>query len=265
MRIAVIGSGTASRELPPHLATLGGDGVAAQIVNPRLSTFAYTPYDKLLVDVGYVDAAQSAADDGCDAVFINSFADYGIEAAAAALAVPVIGAGAATLAAAAADGASFAIVTVWPRSMGFLYAERLRALALADRCVGVWHVSPETELARLGAENGVMQRMARGDADVIDRLAEACATAQAQGAQSIALGCTCMAPIGPALQQRSALPVLEASRCGFLAAVAAARLRRADAGNAAAVRDPGRIPRLVDCWAGAGQVAEPECPVCISH
>ena len=43
--------------------------------------FAFTPYERLLVDLGYVDAAQSAAQAACDAILINSFADYGIEAA----------------------------------------------------------------------------------------------------------------------------------------------------------------------------------------
>lgn len=266
MRIAVIGSGTANRELPSHLSALGGAQVQAFIVNPRLSVFAFTPYEELLVDLGYVDAAQSAVDQDCDAIMINSFADYGIEAAGAVLEVPVIGAGAATLAVAAAGDRRFAIVTVWPKSMAFIYEERLRSTGLSGRCVGIWHISPEDELTRLADDHGVMQRMQRRESQVVTRLAAACHAAQAAGAEAIALGCTCMAPIGAELQAQCLLPVYEPSRCGFIAAVAAAEAAVASppVAGRCAVRNPLQIPTLIDGWCGAMQPAQQPCPVCIA-
>ncbi|MCU0758975.1 MAG: aspartate/glutamate racemase family protein [Steroidobacteraceae bacterium] len=251
VRIGVLGSGTASRELPAHLAAYAGPGLAPVIVNPRLSAFAATPYERLLVDVGYVDAAESAPARGCDALFINSMADYGLDAMRAVVPVPVVGAGEAALREGGRDGRRFAIVTVWPPSMRFLYDERLRACGLESQCAAVHHLSDEDELARLGAEEGVMARMHRGEGSVVERLAGLCArAARGGGAECIVLGCTCMAPVGPALAAASPVPVVESSRHGFLAAVAAARdpERARDARGAVASTRHGLVPSLVDGW-----------------
>lgn len=249
MRIAIIGSGTASTELPPHFpaeaATL--DPAARPVlVNPRLSAFAFTPYERLVVDLGYVDAVQAAAAQDAGAVMINSFADYGIEAARAAVGVPVVGAGEAAIHEASAGGTRrFAIVTVWPRSLGFLYVERLRNVPGGARCTGVRHVSREEELARLGADDGVMARMARHEAPMIAALLRECeAAVREDGAEAIALGCTCMAPVGPLLAERCSVPVIESSRAGLRAAIAAAR-----AGSPAArARNPRLVPAIVSAW-----------------
>lgn len=255
MRIAVLGSGTRAKVLPPALAELATPGVTPELVELRLSAFALTPYERLIVDVGYVDAAQSAAARGFDAVFINSFADYGIAAARAAVAIPVVGAGEATLRAAAAGGRRFAIVTVWPASMAHLYDERLRMLGLAAQCAPLRHVSPESELARVADDDGVMARMHRGEADVIGRLVEACERAvREDGAEAIALGCTCMAPVGPAIAAACSVPVYEAARTGYCATVEALRTARASAGTARAAPASRRtelVPALVDAWLGA--------------
>ena len=280
MRIAIIGSGTASRELPAHLAAeaAGLDPAAAPtIVNPRLSAFAFTPYERLVVDLGYVDAVQGAAAEGAAAVMLNSFADYGLDAARAAVGVPVAGAGEAAIREAAAGGSRrFAIVTVWPRSMDFLYDERLRNVPGGELCTGVRHVSREEELARLGAEDGVMARMARHEAPIVAALLRECeAAAREDGAGAIVLGCTCMAPVGPLLAARCSVPVIESSRAGLRAAVAAARAaaqgaeQPAGAGPAAAAR--ARNPRLVPAIVSAWQLGERDavaddasCAVCIT-
>ncbi len=251
MRIGVIGSGTAATKLPVHLAELGRDGVVPQLVNPRLSAFASTPYERLVVDLGYVDAAQAAAADGCDALFINSMADYGIEAMRAAVGIPVVGAGEAALRVAGREGRRFAIVTVWPSSMRFLYDERLRACGLEPACVSIRHLSGEDELARLGADDGVMSRMRRGEGAIVARLAAMCADAvREDGAECIALGCTCMAPVGPAIAAACFVPVIESSRAGFLATIAAARdpVLRAPATGSRRSSRTALVPALVDAW-----------------
>lgn len=270
MRIAVIGSGTRSTALPPHLAALAHSPVAAHIVHPRLSAFAVSPYERLVVQLGYVDAMQQAARDGCEAVMINSFADYGIDAARAALDMPVVGAGEAAIEAASLQGKRpFAIVTVWPPSMAFLYTERLRAVPGGERCVAIHHVSTEAELRRVGSDDGVMERMARHEAEVIDALARECeAAVREHGAEAIALGCTCMAPIGPELASRCRVPVIEASRAGFAAAVAAARGRAEGGSRPAGARcgDATLVPAIVGAWASTHATmpaVQGDCPVCI--
>lgn len=286
--VGVIGSGTAARDLPAHLVALGDARCVPRIVNPRLSAFAATPYERLVVDVGYVDAAEAAVAAGCDALFINSMADYGIEAMRAAVGVPVVGAGEAALREGGRDGRRFAIVTVWPQSMRFLYDERLRACGLEAGCVAIRHLSGEAELRRLGADDGVMARMHRGERDVVAGLAELCARAvREDGAECIVLGCTCMAPVGPAVAAASSVPVIESSRSGYLATVQALR----EAGRGDATRGfqrssrVGLVPGLVDAWfaatatdageregarptpSGAARFAPPsdgsDCPVCI--
>ncbi len=260
-RIAVLGSGTARPELPPHFFEReDAEPWAAPV---RLSAFARTPYERLVVDVGYVDAAQKAAP-SADAIFINSFADYGIDAMRAVLAIPVVGAGEAALLEAARQAGRFAIVTVWPESMCFLYDERLRALGLAERCVSIVHVSPESELAKLGSDDSVMERMHRHEPTVLEQLRDACSRAVARdGAECIVLGCTCMAPIGPALAAACAFPVLESSRLGLAASIAAAGTRQ---GRGAPRSDGTQLVTLVDAWAGAQATnsitREPDCPVC---
>lgn len=262
-RIAVLGSGTSRSELPAHFSTHAE--VEAWAAPIRLSAFARSDYERLIVDVGYVDAAQNAAARS-DAIFINSFADYGIDAMRSVLAIPVTGAGEATLTAAARIAQRFAIVTVWPSSMRFLYQERLRRLDLADRCCAIIHVSPETELERLGREDGVMERMHRGEAGILATLHTACVTAvETHGAECVVLGCTCMAPVGPALAAACRFPVLESSRVGFAASIAAAR---AGSQNREPMSRNTLVVSLVDSWTGttAAQRApgEPDCPVCLS-
>jgi allantoin racemase len=278
IRIAVLGSGTRSSEMPAHLLELAVAGVQAELITSRVAGFASNPYDRLVVDVAYVEMAQRAEAAGCDAVFINTYADYGIEAMRSAVRIPVIGAGEAAMTAAAMPEAAsvtnecrrFSIVTVWPPSMKFLYDERTRMTAAGAHCASVRHISPEDELARLTSADGVQQRMGRREAAIIDRVVAECEHAvREDGAQAIVLGCTCMAPIGPAVAARCTVPVIESSRAGFRAAVAAVR-----AGSKLDARKrterPTLIPAIVDAYVGipnalpdsTGATRE-ECPVCL--
>ena len=271
MRIGILGSGTASTSAPAHLvaARSARPDLHLELLTPRLSAFASSPYERLVVDLGYVDAAQSAAARGAAAILINSFADYGLEAAQAAVAVPVVGAGAAALRAASAGGTRrFGIVTVWPSSMDFLYEERLRATGLAALCTGIRHVGGEDELQRLGHADGVMDRMARHESDIIGAIIAACdAALREDGAEAIALGCTCMAPVGPRVAAGIAAPVYEPSRCGLEAAIAAARddtHHEGDDRRTGRARDTGLVPRIIAAWQQAGGVAGAgDCPVCV--
>lgn len=262
MKIAMIGSGTASRELPGHLLRQMSDQkMELTLITPRLSLFALTPYERLVVDVGYVDACQQAEAEGVAAVMINSFADYGIEAARAVLNVPVYGAGESALQAARAHGTPFGIVTVWPRSMGFLYTERLRALACEPHCCGIRHLQGEEELQLVGSEEGVMARMAREERDIIDELLRHCDEMITLGARSIVLGCTCMSPIAAALAEHCSVPVID----GSVAALRAALQRRGSPlTTAPRSRRPDLIPALVS---GSPHRLPPEttsdCPVCL--
>ncbi len=271
IRIAVLGSGTRTNEMPAHLIEQAVDGVQAELITSRVAGFASNPYDRLVVDVAYVDMAQRAAAAGCDAVFINTYADYGIEAMRSVLRIPVIGAGEAAMIEAAQGGRRFSIVTVWPASMKFLYDERTCMTAAGQACLGVRYISPEEELARLTTADGVQQRMGRREGAIIDRIVAECERAvREDGAQSIVLGCTCMAPIGPAVAARCPVPVIESSRAGFRAAVAAVRAG-AMLDERKRTERPALIPAIVDAYVGGAcalsqgtiAAAPDECPVCL--
>ena len=222
-RIAVLGSGTRTPEMPPHLAELGDAEAIPELFNSRVAAFAGNPYDRLVVDLAYVDMAQRAEAAGCAAIFINTYADYGIDAMRAAVSIPVIGAGETAMTIAAEGGRRFSIVTVWPLSMKFLYDERTRAVAAGAACLRVRHVSTEDELPRLASEQGVQRRMARREVAIIEQIVRECERAiREAGAQAIVLGGTCMAPVGPQITACVGVPVIEGSRAGYRAAVAAA-------------------------------------------
>src|SRR5712691_2101376 len=109
-----------------HLLPHAPEGVRLVIYPPRISAFPHTPYDRLLVELAHVDAAERAARDGVDALLIDSTCDWGIEAIRAAVDVPVVGAGEVGIADASSGGRRFGIVTIWPPALEFLYTERSR-------------------------------------------------------------------------------------------------------------------------------------------
>jgi allantoin racemase len=265
-RIAVLGSGTARSELPEFFSALAPTGFMAWAAPIRLSAFARSPYERLIVDVGYVDAGQNAAAAGCAAVFINSFADYGLAALRAVLTVPVIGAGEAALLEAARAGRRFAIVTVWPQSMNFLYVERLQTLQLGAQCVAIENFSPEAELLRLGQSDGIMERMQRHETGVVAALLACCERViRERAAECIVLGCTCMAPIAPQLSAGCSRPVIDSARSGFGAALQAARTAAtATATGGPVASAPQTLVDIVTAWQEANVPGSPaeQCEPC---
>lgn len=276
MRVAVLGSGTTSLELPAHLAAIRSASTAIDIVNPRLVVFPATPYERLIVDLGYLDAAEQAQRAGFAAVVINSFADYGIDAARAA-GIVMLGSGEAALRAAAAAGPRFSIVTIWPRSMAHLYDERLRALGLTERCARVRHVGTEADLTTLGSDDSVMSQLHRGDAAMLRRVLAECRAAIAQDdIQSIVLGCTCMAPIAATVAAELDFPVMEGSGLAVRAAIAMPQPGATPGAQTMSAQRAGATSAgaLVDAWLGLRQRNQPinqasddrpdvDCDVCV--
>lgn len=198
------------------------EGVDTRLYDLRLRVFARTPYEHLFTELGTVEAAERALHDGCDAIYVDSFGDYGVERIRAMTDVPVIGAGEAALAAAGAEGRRFSIVTVWPESMRYLYEDRISTCAGGEGCVGVHHLGDETELDLIGSDLGVKARMTAGDHEVVAELAALCARVVEQDRPDvILLGCTCMAPVHERLAAHCEVPVLEPSQLGLTAAFAA--------------------------------------------
>ena len=239
-------------------------GCQTTLVDLRTRVLARTPYDRLLTELVTLDAAEKAIEDGYDALLIDSFGDYAIDAIRAATDVPVVGAGEASLAAAARYG-RFTIVTVWPESMRFIYDERLRTCPGGESCVRVLYFSPESELDLVGSPQGIRARMRRHEQAVVEELGEACRKAAvADGAAAVLLGCTCMSPVAADLQNWCDVPVLDPSALGQQAAFDAVMNGKRDYDRPRSART-GHARLLVDLWLRHdAAAAEPEaCDVCV--
>jgi len=257
-RIAILGSGTpCAAGAPAHLSAMTPPGIELVPCPLPISAFPHTPFDHVLVAWSHAAAAAEALAGGADALYIDTFGDYAINAMRALGDAPVIGAGEATLHAATLVARRFSIVTVWPRSMRFIYDERLEASGLEARCASIRHLGEPVE---------VMGRLRGGDEDVTARIVQACRAAiEHDGAEAIALGCTCMAPVHAAVAQAVDAPVLCCSRTGYAMSIAAV-LGGWSSSALAWPRVPRqRVERLLALANGRGAAragGDDACPVC---
>lgn len=217
-RLAIINSDAKREPVLPD-----PDGVSSVLVDLRLRVFARTPYDHILTELSTIDAGERAVSDGCDAVYIDTFGDYGMARLRAASPVPVVGAGEASLAHMATLGRRFTIVTVWPRSMEHIYAERLANCRGGDLATDVHYISDEPELDLVGTDDGVKARMKRGESDVVAMIVAACRRAVAvDGTDLVLFGCTCMTPVAAEVAAHTGFEIVDPSVVGLRAAHEAA-------------------------------------------
>jgi allantoin racemase len=256
-RIGLIGAVRGSPDPAPELAQLLPPGTSLVAYPSRVAAFPYTPLEQALQQIGHADAAFAAAAAGCDAVVIDSVGDYGLAAIRAALNIPAIGAGEAGLAAAAADCRRFAIVTVWPASMNFIYEGLLAAYGHAQACTGLFNVGAEDALDDVSGPDGYLARVYRGENRILGAIGHAIARACSGGAEAVLLGCTCMSALADRLTDSAPVPVINPLRAGVLAALAAAPAHAPPARTA----HQALVTAMVD--AVAAVPSEP-CPVCIT-
>jgi allantoin racemase len=243
-RLAIINSDAKREPVLPD-----PDGLTSVLVDLRVRAFARTPYDHILTELSTIDAGERAIADGCDAIYIDTLGDYGIARLRAAAPVPVIGAGEASLAHMAALGRRYTIVTVWPRSMDYIYAERLANCRGGDLATDVHYISDEPELDLVGTDTGVKARMKRGDNDIVATIVAACRRAvAADGTDLVLFGCTCMTPVAEEVAARTGLSILDPSKVGLRAAHAAAL--SGERFTAPAASRLGAVGGIVDSWLG---------------
>lgn len=202
-----------------------GRGIPATAISPGFETgfvqsiaapFPGDPVNLLLTEISTVEAAMRAQQEGYDGVLIGALADYGLAAARAAVDIPVVGCGQASLLTAAGLGERYSIVTIWPDTQSFLYERLLRDNHVGDQCSSVRYVSTAAEQATLAEEDNFYTQMRAGKEHMIERiLAEIEAAAREDGAQSVVLGCNCMTPVAPILAARSSVPVVDPSASGY--------------------------------------------------
>lgn len=259
MRIGLIG--TALNPLQrggptPELAPLF-PGIGFHAFPSRVPAFPYTPLEQAMQALGHAEAALSAAEQGCDAVVIDSVGDYGLAAMRAMLPIPAIGSGEAGLAEAAQDGRSFGIVTVWPQSMNFILNERLQACGVFGLCAGIVNTGSDADAASLTGPDGYLAQVRDGKAAILQQVLAGIAALAEEGAEAVMLGCTCMSAMAETIAAASPVPVINPLAAGVRAALAAPPVARPPQ-----VREgrPALLRAMVD--AVAGEMAE-DCPVCI--
>ncbi|MFV3076072.1 aspartate/glutamate racemase family protein [Niveispirillum fermenti] len=244
-----------------ELAPLLTPGLSLRACPSRVPAFPHTPVERLLQQVGHLDAALVAVEDGCTAMVIDSVGDYGLEAIQAATPVPVFGAGFQGMAAAGAGGRRFGIVTVWPASMNFIPQDLLHRYGFAGQCLGIDNVGQEEALDQLQGPDGYLAQVRDGAAPILATINAAVARMAASGAEAVLLGCTCMSPLAGRIAQAASLPVINPLQEAVRAAVGVAAT--AASGSGRLTLRPGRrdlVSRMVE---GVAADAPEDCPVCI--
>ena len=267
-RIGVIGTGAGytGNSIPPvPISEIAAAGFQPELIETRLRTFPMTPYDRGLTALAYVDCAIEAEKAGFDAVFINTVGDYGIDEMKSATGMVVVGAGEATMAMCCNIGRKFSIVTIWPPKLNFIYHERLRSCAMQDRCVSIRNVLGDDDVAGVEGAGKAVSSLASHNASVQDRILAAIDLAvHEEGADTIMLGCTCMAPVGPEIAKRAPVPVLESMRTGYKTAEAMLSLGIRHSHEAYPKASPANLDAVGTLIAGHGNAdLGGDCEVCV--
>lgn len=218
-------------------------------------------------DLIYIEAALRAERDGCDAVVINSIADYAIDIIRETLSIPVVGAGESGMRASVDRGLAFSVVTVWPDSFEPYYARVLSENDFESSCRSIRYAlqesdgQPEREVVYHGVEDStssIAERVLRSARSAIER----------DGAESIVIGCTCMTRLVDFLGDNVDVPVVNPLAEAYKNAIAQVRSRHESGEVATAVparqcddEFAERIQIAVDAWVAAPSFgnAELEC------
>jgi Asp/Glu/hydantoin racemase len=177
------------------------------VLVPILNASPLNEIDSALSGLLYADAAIAAVEDGCDAVFINTVDDCGIQYMRAALQVPVVGAGQAGMQLAAGLGKRFAIVTVFPPELAPMYEGLVHGYGFDAFYAGTWFVTRNDE--KLTAGSPEVHEMRSRQGALLERARQVARDAVAAGAEAIVLGCTCMSPARDAIASGLPVPVID--------------------------------------------------------
>jgi allantoin racemase len=216
-KVAILGTGdTPVPDAPvpdPILA-------AATACRPELypvpgAVFPDTPSTRTSCEHAYRAAGLQAAADGYAGLYVNTVGDYGLADLREAAGVPVTGAGEGAIRAAQAVARRFAIVTIWPPAMRFIYDAILAATDTTDDCVAIRHLSADPDLATLGAADNFVSEMQSCGVTSMAKIRAACRQVLTDDdAEVVILGCTCMYPVAELLEA-DGLPVIEPMAAGY--------------------------------------------------
>lgn len=206
-------------------AAVARDDISVEPVMMQLPALPATAAELLLVDAAAVEAAIRAASAGYDALVINSVLDYGLRAVRAAVPIPAVGPGQASMLLACELGHRFSIVSIFSPALREIHAAQLREYQLTDRCASMRFVISDAEMATFAEPDSFYARARARRQDMIDRIGEQVQAAVEQdGADAIVLGCTCMAPVAGDLAALTDACVINPLDAAFLQAERLVRL-----------------------------------------
>ncbi|MDJ0926578.1 MAG: aspartate/glutamate racemase family protein [Gammaproteobacteria bacterium] len=216
-KLAILGTGDAET---PDATTPAPILAAATDFRPELcpvpdAVFPDTPAARETCARAYLNAGVSAERDGYAGLYINTVGDYGLADLRDVSGVPVTGSGEGAIRTAQADGHRFAIVTIWPPALRFIYDAILAATDAAHDCLAIYHLSEDPDLATLKQPDNFVQDMQACGMTTMAKIHEACRRGlDDDGADVILLGCTCMQSTA-ALLEADGLPVIEPMVAGY--------------------------------------------------
>ena len=167
--------------------------------------------DYVLADVTLLEAGMDAADEGYDAVCIDTVSDSGAAALRSLLDIPVIAPGKTMFMTALMLGRRFGVLSMWEGWFG-LYERTLRELDIEDRCAGIRSIDAQPDSKNLftGKEDDLLPRLHETARRLIDE----------DGADVICLGSTTMHQAHQYLQERLEIPILNPGPLSYLTAEA---------------------------------------------
>ncbi|MEM9529907.1 MAG: aspartate/glutamate racemase family protein [Pseudomonadota bacterium] len=216
-QIAVLGTGDAPDGLPavPDPIVQAAQHSQPEIMEVPGAVFPLDTSSRKICEGAYVTAAGSAATQGYAGAYINTVGDYGLAALRQSGPITVTGAGEGSIRTALSTHQRFAIVTIWPPQMRFIYDAVLGFCDADNQCVGIHHLSDDEALATLAEPDNFVQQMRGCALTSISQIENACRAALTrEGAEVIILGCTCMAPTAAMLEDRG-IPLIEPMAAGY--------------------------------------------------
>ena len=218
-KIAVIGTGfriIGSKTPPKEILNIKGDNFEAILVETDLPSFPVNEINRQISEIAIVEAGLRASHKKFDGIFINTVGDYGLNSLRSALAIPVVGAGQSSMYTAMQLGKKFAIVSIWPPKLKFIYENLLNIYQVSSKCVSIRFISEDNELDNLSNEKNFVTEMREGESVQKERIINECNKAiNKDGADIILLGCTCMSPISEDISNNISVPVLNPMTVGY--------------------------------------------------
>jgi allantoin racemase len=217
-KLAILGTGDSpspNEATPEPIASAARDYLPV-LVNVDGAVFPGSPEASEVCAEAYLAAALKAESEGYAGLYINTVGDYGLARVREACGIPATGAGEGAITTARERGQRFAIVTIWPPALRFIYDGILEATGAGDECAAIHHLSDDVDLGSLADKENFVTEMQACGITSMSKIREACRRGlEEDGADVIILGCTCMQPTA-ALLEAHGVPVIEPMTAGYL-------------------------------------------------